>query len=155
MTLRQADGLINDCVYSMFEDPAGNMWFGTISGISIFDGKSWRNLTTKNGLADNRIYCMLIDSNKKMWFGTENGISRFDGQSWTSYTKKDGLVDNLVRAIIETRDGSLWFGTYPYAEGAGGISIARRQSVLSLTDRVLDLLPEPSQPKSLPPGEKP
>ena len=146
-------GLVNDCVYSMFEDPAGNMWFGTIGGISIFDGKIWHTLTHKDGLIDNRVYCMLIDSHKKMWFGTEGGLSRFDGSSWISYTKKDGLIENLVRSIIETADGSLWFGTYPYARGAGGISIGRQPAQGYLIERVLDLLPEPPKPKELPPGE--
>jgi ligand-binding sensor domain-containing protein len=147
-------GLVNDCVYSMFEDPSGNMWFGTIGGVSIFDGKTWHTLTSKDGLVDDRIYCMLIDSRKKMWFGTEAGVSRFDGQNWISYTKKDGLVENLVRSIIEARDGSLWFGTYPYAIGAGGISVARYQDTRSLTECILDLLPEPPESKKLPSGEE-
>jgi ligand-binding sensor domain-containing protein len=148
------DGLVDNCVYSMFEDPDGNMWFGTIGGVSIFDNRIWHTLTSKDGLVDNRIYCMLIDSHKKMWFGTEAGISRFDGQSWISYTKKDGLVENLVRSTCEARDGSLWFGTYPYTVGLGGISIAHYPAVKSLTDRVLDLLPEPPSPKLLPSGEE-
>jgi ligand-binding sensor domain-containing protein len=147
-------GLVNDCVYSMFEDPSGNMWFGTVGGVSIFDGKTWHTLTVKDGLVDNRIYSMLIDSHKKMWFGTEAGVSRFDGQNWISYTKKDGLVESLVRSIIEARDGSLWFGTYPYTVGAGGISVARYQEGKSLTDRVLDLLPEPSPSRQLLSGEE-
>ena len=146
-------GLINDCVYSMFEDPSGNMWFGTIGGISMFDGKSWTNLTTKDGLVDNRIYCMYIDSYKKMWFGTEQGVCRFDGTNWIPYTKKEGLIENLVRTIIEAHDGSLWFGTYPYAKGAGGISVARYQAQKSLPDQVLDLLPDPTTPKELPDGK--
>jgi len=146
-------GLANDCVYAMFEDPAGNMWFGTIGGVSIFDGANWHTLGKKDGLVDDRIYSMLIDSHKKMWFGTENGISRFDGQNWISYTKEDGLVENLVRSIIELRDGSLWFGTYPYAVGAGGISCARYKESKSLTDRLLDLLPEPPPLGQLPGSE--
>ena len=52
-------------------------------------------------------------------------------------------MNNLVRAILEARDGSLWFGAYPYAVGAGGISVGRYKEMKSLTDRVLDLLPEP------------
>jgi ligand-binding sensor domain-containing protein len=130
------------------------MWFGTVGWVSIFNGKSWHTLTDKDGLVDDRVYSMLIDSHKKMWFGTEAGVSRFDGKSWISYTKKDGLVEDLVRSIIEARDGSLWFGTYPYAVGTGGISVARYQEGKSLTDRVLDLLPEPSPPRLLPSGEE-
>jgi ligand-binding sensor domain-containing protein len=151
-TTRQ--GLVNDCVYSMFEDPSGNMWFGTIGGISIFDGRAWHTLTTKDGLLDNRVYCMLIDTHKKMWFGTEMGISRFDGSAWLSYSKKDGLVNNLVRAIIEARDSSLWLGTYPYAIGEGGISLTHPVETKSLTDHLLDLLPEPPQPYLLPPVKR-
>lgn len=147
-----AHGLANNCVYSMFEDPSGNMWFGTTGGVSLFDGRQWHTLTRSDGLADNRIYSMLIDSHKKMWFGTEEGISRFDGQNWVSYTQKDGLVNNLVRAILEAQDGSLWFGTYPYARGAGGISVGRYPPAKTLTDCVLDLLPEPPPAPALPPG---
>jgi len=150
----RADGLTDDCVYSMFEDPSGNMWFGTTQGISIFDGKKWHAITQKDGLIDNRVYCMWIDSKKKMWFGTEKGVSRFDGSTWKSYTKEDGLVENLVRTILETNDHDLWFGTYPYARGKGGISIAHFDSVKSLKDRILDLLPEPETPDQLPSGQE-
>jgi ligand-binding sensor domain-containing protein len=148
------DGLVDNCVYSMFEDPEGNMWFGTIGGVSIFDNHSWHTLTKKDGLVDNRIYSMLIDSRKKMWFGTEAGVSRFDGQKWISYMKKDGLVENLVRSICEAKDGAIWFGTYPYAPGTGGISVARYPEIKTLTDQVLDLLPEPSPPRRLPAGQE-
>jgi ligand-binding sensor domain-containing protein len=129
------------------------MWFGTIGGVSIFDGKKWHNLTKKDGLVDNRVYCMMIDSQKKMWFGTEGGVSRFDGEAWISYTKKDGLVENLVRSIIEADDGSLWFGTYPYQRGCGGISIACYEGVKSLPDRVMRLLPDRQSQKQLWAGE--
>jgi ligand-binding sensor domain-containing protein len=148
------NGLADNCVYSMFEDPSGNMWFGTTKGVSIFEGTRWHTLTVKDGLVDNRIYCMWIDSHKKMWFGTENGVSRFDGSNWLSYTQKDGLVENLVRAILETHEHDLWFGTYPYAVGKGGISIAKHDRPLSLTQRVLDLLPEPPEPGMLPSGDE-
>ena len=158
------DGLVNDCVYSMFEDPAGNLWFGTTGGVSILDSQAvgrpaaeicsaWHTIRSADGLVDNRVYSMLIDSHKKMWFGTEGGVSRFDGTSWISFTQKDGLVENLVRAIIEAQDGSLWFGSYPYARGAGGISIARYQGVPSLPDRVLRLLPDRPEQKKLGSGE--
>lgn len=143
------DGLAHNCVYSMFEDPQGNMWFGTILGLSIFDGKKWHKIGKRDGLVDDRVYSMLIDSKKKMWFGTEGGVSRFDGSNWHSFRKKDGLVENLVRTIVETRDGDLWFGTYPYERGAGGISIASYDTPKSLTDRILDLLPSPDEPKLL------
>lgn len=125
----RADGLIDDCVYSMFEDPDGRMWFGTINGVSILDGTTWHRLTTLDGLVHDRVYAMLIDAGRTMWFGTEGGVSRYDGTRWQSYTKENGLVEDLVRTIMQDHDGDLWFGTYPYANGRGGVSRARKPAV--------------------------
>lgn len=138
----------------MFEDPAGNMWFGTIGGVSVLEpaaGK-WHPLTTLDGLIHDCVYCMFIDSGKKMWFGTEGGVSRFDGKSWRSFTKQDGLVENLVRTIVEDRQGNLWFGTYPYEAKKGGISIARYGGKPeTLQERLQKYLPEGSALKRLSP----
>lgn len=54
------NGLISNCVYSMFEDPDGKMWFGTTGGISVFDGGKWYTLQEKDGLIDNSVYSMAI-----------------------------------------------------------------------------------------------
>lgn len=150
----KSNGLIDDCVYSMFEDPQGNLWFGTVGGVSIFDGTGWHALTTKDGLIDNRVYAMYIDSQQKMWFGTEQGLSRFDGENWLSFTTENGLVENLVRTILETKAGDLWFGSYPYELGRGGISIAKSDRYKSLTQRVLDLLPDQPDLEKLPSGDE-
>jgi ligand-binding sensor domain-containing protein len=78
-----------------------------------------------------------------MWFGTEGGVSQFDGKVWKSFTKKDGLVDNLVRTIVEDREGNMWFDTHPYAQGKGGISIAKRvRTTESITEQVVRYLPD-------------
>ena len=98
--------------WEIYQDKRGNMWFGTVNGVSVYNGSDWDTLAKKDGLVDNRVYSMMIDSEKKFWFGTEGGISRFDGDSWISFTKKEGLVENLVRAMVEMEDGSLWFGTW-------------------------------------------
>jgi ligand-binding sensor domain-containing protein len=150
------DGLIDDCVYSMFEDPDGDMWFGTIGGVSVFDLKKgkWHALSTLDGLVNDRVYCMAIDSRQKMWFGTEGGVSRYDGTNWKSFTKEDGLVENLIRAILEDRDGNIWFGTYPYVPGYGGISIARyAQGTKALAEKLSKYLPESLKDKALEPPQ--
>jgi ligand-binding sensor domain-containing protein len=48
----EREGLINNCVYSMFEDPEGRMWFGTLKGVSIYDGRTWYRMTTMDGLVN-------------------------------------------------------------------------------------------------------
>jgi ligand-binding sensor domain-containing protein len=141
-----ADGLPGMEILKVFEDSRGSIWTGTYedgagAGVGCFDGRQWRVYTQKDGLADNCVYSMFEDPAGNMWFGTIGGVSIFrQPVSWDTLTREDGLVENLVRAIIETRDGSLWLGTYPYAQGAGGITIASREPGDSLVEKIRNRL---------------
>ena len=47
----EKEGLVNDKVFSIFQDKSGIIWFGTDGGgISKFDGKSFTNFTQKDGI---------------------------------------------------------------------------------------------------------
>ncbi len=79
-------------VYQTMADVNGNgYWVATWSGLSHFDGKSWRTYTTEDGLVDDWVYAMDQDKDGTLWLGTEGGISVFDGHTWTTYDHKDGL----------------------------------------------------------------
>ena len=45
------DGLGQAIVKSILQDKEGNMWFGTMAGVSRFDGQKFYNFDTKDGLA--------------------------------------------------------------------------------------------------------
>jgi ligand-binding sensor domain-containing protein len=97
-------------VFSILEDKAGNIWFGTINGgLYRYDGKSFTLFTTTDGLANNSVLCMLEDNAGYIWFGTEAGVSRYDGKTFTNFSKQDGLNGN-INSIIQDKTGKLWFG---------------------------------------------
>lgn len=81
----EEDGLINNEVQCIQKDNQGNMWFGTPSGLSRFDGTTWESYTTTDGLVSNNVLCIAIDIDGTLWFGTTNGVSSFDGNTWISY----------------------------------------------------------------------
>jgi len=55
-TILTPEGKTLDQVWSITEDPHGNMWFGSHSeGIYRYDGKDFTHFTTHNGLSDNTI----------------------------------------------------------------------------------------------------
>lgn len=56
-------------------DKKGNLWFGTIHGVSIYDGKLFRNFNTKDGLAHNDVWVTLEDRRGVIWFVTRSGVS--------------------------------------------------------------------------------
>jgi streptogramin lyase len=111
------ENLIHFHVLSLFEDKAGNLWFGTVrGGLYKYDGKTFTLFTTENGLTDNTVQCMLEDKAGNIWFGTDAGVSRYNvvanSGEMLGFTKKDGFTDEHVSSIIEDKTGKLWFGTH-------------------------------------------
>jgi ligand-binding sensor domain-containing protein len=108
-------------VSKILEDRNGNMWFVTDGyGICIYDGKSFKHLTTKDGLPDNNVADILEDKNGNLWIGTYyGGTSRYDGKTFSNFTK-DGIIDGIeTYNFCEDRNGNIWFsaenlGVYRY-----------------------------------------
>ena len=97
---------------SITVDHDDNKWFGTWgSGLSRFDGKTWKTYTMADGLAGNFVFSLAVDKTGVVWAGTNKGVSRFDGKQWKSYTPKDGLIDEFVYSIGVDPDNNKWFGT--------------------------------------------
>jgi ligand-binding sensor domain-containing protein len=64
------EGLANNAVLAIYEDRAGNIWFGTGGGVSRYNGTSFQNFTTKEGLPNSSISTIMEDKTGKLWFGT-------------------------------------------------------------------------------------
>ncbi len=122
-TYTAADGLAHPSVRTVFQSRDGAMWFGTLGGVSRYDG-IWRTFTTGDGLGHNFVNSIFQSSDGAMWFGTGDllgtggggGVSRYDGGRWRTFTTADGLADNFVVSVFQSRDGAMWFGTL------GGVS---------------------------------
>lgn len=105
------EGLEKFHVFSLLEDAAGILWFGTIGGgVYRYDGASFKLITTADGLADNSVLCMLQDTAGNIWFGTNTGASRYDGTTFTNFPIQDSTAIN-VNSIVQDRNGNLWFAT--------------------------------------------
>ena len=102
------DGLIDNDVNDLLLDRHGHLWIATPSGISCFDGSTFRTFTTEDGLPSNRIHCLFEDSRGHLWFGTDRGIVHYDGQLFQ--TIKSPHIGPVCR-IFEDRDGTFWLGT--------------------------------------------
>jgi ligand-binding sensor domain-containing protein len=101
------EGLASNSVGSIYEDKAGNIWFGA----SRYDGKSFRNFTTKDGFPSNSIRLLLEDKTGKLWFGAQGeNMFVYDGKTFTVLKNKDGKAFNNVWSVIEDKKGNYWFG---------------------------------------------
>src|SRR5688572_2651813 len=116
----KANGLNSNNVSCMYEDKAGNIWFGTDEGVSKYDGKFLTKITAKDGPCQKGVLCISEDNKGNFWFGTMGyGVCRYDPASgaFTHFTKEQGLGSDAVECILKDKAGNLWFG-----ERAGGVS---------------------------------
>lgn len=106
------DGLANDRVPHIYEDKRGNIWFGTESGASRWNGKSFQTYVLNEGLPDinpddNDVNSIVEDKTGKFWFGTRGNAFTYDRKKFTVLTH-DGEAFTNVRTIIEDKKGNIW-----------------------------------------------
>jgi ligand-binding sensor domain-containing protein len=107
-----ADGLCENKANSAMEDHRGFLWFGSIRGVSRFDGEKFTCFTTADGLSHNHVLDIMEDRQGHLWFSTfGGGVSRYDGRVFQTLLQRDGLVHNGVHEVVEGRDGSYWIAT--------------------------------------------
>ncbi|WP_460680328.1 ligand-binding sensor domain-containing protein [Mucilaginibacter koreensis] len=104
------EGLASNSVFSICEDKAGHLWFGTGNGLSRYDGQSFRNFSTQDGLSNNSIHTVIEDRTGKLWLGTSGDACVYDGQTFSVLKNKEGKAFYNVWSIMEDRKGNIWFG---------------------------------------------
>ena len=97
------------------------MWFGTISGLSGFNGASWENYNSSNGFSEDNISSLAIDENNDIWLATDNGVTFFKRSTLNEYVVKktgapiviDGKLDEpqwqsalITEDFVNPTDGS-------------------------------------------------
>ncbi|MDR9415545.1 MAG: two-component regulator propeller domain-containing protein [Gracilimonas sp.] len=104
--------LPNQCIWSVFEDSKGNIWFGSrlLYRTTSLD-KLGQTIGKEDGFEGIDIFTISEDSKGNIWIGALNGLYKFDGESYRRYSTEDGLSYNDTRTVFEDRDSVLWIGT--------------------------------------------
>ncbi len=111
----------NGKVWCLFEDKAGNIWFGLDGrGAFKFDGVSFTHFTKKDGLSSNNVSSIVEDNRRNIWFGclssdhpeyvNEGGLIRYDGANFTQFPEVKGLAANDIYSLYTTKAGEIWIG---------------------------------------------
>lgn len=120
-------------VHSMMQAKSGRLWFVTIDGVYIYDGKSFTPFIideNANGFmtSNDKVEHILEDKAGNIWFGgrTNEGVYRYDGKSITNFKLKELTLQfeskrvshNWAWPQLQDKNGNIWFsnwaGAYRY-----------------------------------------
>jgi ligand-binding sensor domain-containing protein len=83
-------------VFSIMQAKSGKLWFATIDGVYIYDGKSFTPFIVNEGAggylsSNNNVEHILEDKAGNIWFGgrSNEGVYRYDGKSITNFKLKE------------------------------------------------------------------
>lgn len=111
-------GLVQSQVQSLVQDNEGNLWIGTLAGLSRYDGLTFQNFSKKDGLVEDWVTVAYKDSKGDIWFGHwAGGVSRYNSKSkkFESINLEEYTRFRTITAIVEDSQGFFWFAT----EGSG------------------------------------
>lgn len=122
--------LIDNNIWTIYEDSFDILWLGTDAGLERFDRESGTFNHFQNNPADpqslsyNSIRAIYEDPSGALWIGTDGGgLDRLDRatETFTHYQYDPGnfhsLSHNSIYDIYQDQEGVLWIGTY-----GGGIN---------------------------------
>jgi ligand-binding sensor domain-containing protein len=106
------DGLAGSVVQAMAIDSQLRAWIGTKTGLSIWNGDIFFNLTQENGLPSDNITALLADDDA-MWIGTSGGgLFYFMRNQLQIFSDENAdLPSNTITALGRDGDGTLLVGT--------------------------------------------
>ena len=122
---QDSHSLIDNYLFSVFEDSKQNLWITTDKGLELLDKKTGRfihfqhNPKDPNSLPSNNLRTITEDKDGYLWIGTLNaGVCRLDFKSKTfkNYrsdpSNPNSPSSNSVWAICCGQEGKIWMGTH-------------------------------------------
>lgn len=123
----------SDWVFSIVQAKSGKLWFATINGVYIYDGKSFTPFIVNEDAggymsSNNNVEYILEDKAGNIWFGGRGneGVYRYDGKSIINFKLKELTLQfdsirvghNWAWPQLQDKNGNIWFsnwgGAYRY-----------------------------------------
>lgn len=112
-------------VYDITEDHDGNIWIGTLKGVSRFDGQNWTTFEAPEGPKVKKVYRIAAMQDSSIWFSHGNhggglgGITIYKNDQWKHLTQHDGLPVPYMRFIHQAPNKDIWLGTHHHDNVTG------------------------------------
>ncbi len=122
LSISVSDGLSSPSVWSICQAPGGAYWFGTNSGITVYDPgkapeKKFRYYNRKEDGIEDQIRTIVRDPSGNLWIGTyQGGIFQYNLKKqrffYDFYLNRNLYRDLIVTALAVDKHGNIWAGTH-------------------------------------------
>jgi ligand-binding sensor domain-containing protein len=145
-TYTTKDGLPHNGVVSVdVSEITGDVWIGTLGGVSKWSGGKFENFTQFNsGMPNDLVYTIICDG-KDVWVATGGGAGHYDTytKKWEIYTEKNAPMHEPWTYGISAGDGKIFIAAW----GGGVIEYTKKtKQFKDYTDpdgeMEIDLLPD-------------
>jgi len=104
------EGLAHTKIKSIIQSHDGYVWIGTASGLSRFDGNTFRNYTIEDGISAFGVSALHLDSAETLWIGhLSSGFSYLRKDKFYTIKLDSALGD--ISDIEQDEKGRLWIAT--------------------------------------------
>ena len=111
-SITRDDGLENEFIMSLYEDPKGQIWVGTDGGgiYILKDEQIINHFNSENGLAGNVIFKTEPIEGSGLWIATGTGISKYieETNSFVNFNSSNGLGTDSVFQLICDYTQTVW-----------------------------------------------
>lgn len=129
------EGLSHNKVQCILQDKQGYMWFGTIYGLSRYDGYSFKVFENVPGdsttLANNDVVSLYQDSKGIIWVGTSTILSGYNPQTEKFINYNALPLQGFIHDFAEDDNGILWIAT---ENGLYAFDRVKKSAVFQKTD---------------------
>jgi signal transduction histidine kinase/ligand-binding sensor domain-containing protein len=98
--LKVENGLVQSQATSLTQDPLGNLWIGTLGGLSRYDGKRVVNYTVSDGLLSNTIVNVQASGSGSLYVSTAEGFQVFDGNRFREIKNQKNESFKAVNQVV-------------------------------------------------------
>lgn len=114
-TYTSKDGLAHNGVVSIDVDElTGDVWIGTLGGLSRWSAGKFENFTQFNsGMPNDLVYCVICDG-KDVWIATGGGAGHYDTftKEWEIFTEKNAPMHEPWTYGVSAGDGKIYIAAW-------------------------------------------
>ena len=114
-TYTTKDGLPHNGIVSIdVSKQTGDVWIGTLGGLSRWSGGKFENFTQFNsGMPNDLVYCVICDG-KDVWVATGGGAGHYDTytKEWEIFTEKNAPMHEPWTYGVSAGDGKIYIAAW-------------------------------------------